>query len=258
MLNLRKNKTPDADFSPDAPTPVIVHSDTTTTERKPIPKNALIGAGVGAAALLGLAAYVLTRPAPEPDAPTITTRSVMPGGNSMNPGMPGGNSMGTTTVMTNSVTVPVTTMPGGNMASMPGGMPRPGGVTTTTTTVTGGAPGMPMGAASSAARMNTSSAATGASDPNAAPPMPVVAAANVRPGPGAPPTLAPSAMNTRPLMTPLTPVLAAQLQALWLEGAAAKHRGDYDAARAAWRKALQLRPGHPGLAEAIRKLPARR
>jgi hypothetical protein len=54
---------------------------------------------------------------------------------------------------------------------------------------------------------------------------------------------------------PLTPALQSQLKALWKKGAAAKHRGDFAGARAAWESALKLRPGHPGFAESIAKLP---
>lgn len=54
---------------------------------------------------------------------------------------------------------------------------------------------------------------------------------------------------------PLTPDLMAQLKTLWSQGAAAKHRGDNAGARRAWQQMLQLRPGHPGIQEAIDKLP---
>lgn len=54
---------------------------------------------------------------------------------------------------------------------------------------------------------------------------------------------------------PLTPALKAQLKALWNQGAAAKHERNYGGARRAWQKMLQLRPGHPGVQEAIEKLP---
>jgi hypothetical protein len=53
---------------------------------------------------------------------------------------------------------------------------------------------------------------------------------------------------------PLTPALKAQLKTLWQQGAAAKHRGNKAAAKRAWQKMLQLRPGHPGIQEAIDKL----
>ena len=53
----------------------------------------------------------------------------------------------------------------------------------------------------------------------------------------------------------LTPTLQAQLKALWKQGADAKHQRNYNGARAAWSKMLQLRPGHPGVQEAIEKLP---
>jgi hypothetical protein len=46
-----------------------------------------------------------------------------------------------------------------------------------------------------------------------------------------------------------------QLKTLWKQGANAKHRGDYAGARRAWTKILQLRPGHPGIQDAIDKLP---
>jgi hypothetical protein len=54
---------------------------------------------------------------------------------------------------------------------------------------------------------------------------------------------------------PLTPALPAQLKALWKKGADAKHRGDNAGARAAWQQMLRLHPGHPGVQEAINKLP---
>jgi hypothetical protein len=56
-------------------------------------------------------------------------------------------------------------------------------------------------------------------------------------------------------VTALTPAVAQQLKALWNQGAAAKHRGDYAGARRAWQQILRLRPGHPGIQEAINKLP---
>lgn len=56
-------------------------------------------------------------------------------------------------------------------------------------------------------------------------------------------------------LSPLTPALQAQLRVLWQQGANAKWRGDYAGARRAWTKMLQLRPRHPGVQEAINKLP---
>ena len=53
---------------------------------------------------------------------------------------------------------------------------------------------------------------------------------------------------------PISPALKARLKTLWQQGAAAKHRGDKAAARLAWQKILKLRPGHPGIQEAIDKL----
>lgn len=64
--------------------------------------------------------------------------------------------------------------------------------------------------------------------------------------------------NTVPTVTVYpepSPELRAQLQTLWEQGAAAKWRGDYAAARRAWSEILRLRPGHPGIQEAIDKLP---
>lgn len=49
--------------------------------------------------------------------------------------------------------------------------------------------------------------------------------------------------------------LALHLKALWQAGADAKHRHNYKEARDSWQEALRLRPGHPGFAEAIAKLP---
>jgi hypothetical protein len=46
-----------------------------------------------------------------------------------------------------------------------------------------------------------------------------------------------------------------RLKALWKKGATAKAKKDYAGARAAWQQALKLRPGHPGFAESIAKLP---
>lgn len=54
--------------------------------------------------------------------------------------------------------------------------------------------------------------------------------------------------------TSVSPDVMSQLKKLWLQGAAAKHRGDKAAAKRAWQKMLQLRPGHPGVQEAIDKL----
>lgn len=55
---------------------------------------------------------------------------------------------------------------------------------------------------------------------------------------------------------PLTPGLLKQLKDLWKKGAVAKNKKDIAGARAAWTKMLQLRPNHPGVQEAINKLPA--
>lgn len=52
----------------------------------------------------------------------------------------------------------------------------------------------------------------------------------------------------------LTPQLKAQLKALWEQGARAKQNGDSAGARRAWQQILKLRPGHPGIQEAIDKL----
>lgn len=65
------------------------------------------------------------------------------------------------------------------------------------------------------------------------------------------------AASAVPVMHPtsaLPPALQAQLKTLWQQGAAAKHRGDKAAAKRAWQKMLQVRPGHPGVQEAIDKL----
>jgi hypothetical protein len=70
-------------------------------------------------------------------------------------------------------------------------------------------------------------------------------------GKGLPPAAAVPVIHPTP---PLTPALKAQLKTLWQQGAAAKHRGDKAAAKRAWQKMLQLRPGHPGVQEAIDKL----
>jgi len=47
----------------------------------------------------------------------------------------------------------------------------------------------------------------------------------------------------------------AAMNRLWKSGAAAKHRGDYAAARKDWKRILELDPGHAGIQEAINKLP---
>lgn len=52
-----------------------------------------------------------------------------------------------------------------------------------------------------------------------------------------------------------TPALMARLNALWQNGRAAKHRGDYPAARRDWTTALRLCPGHPGFRESLNALP---
>lgn len=56
----------------------------------------------------------------------------------------------------------------------------------------------------------------------------------------------------------LPPTMQAQLKALWKQGADAKHERNYNGARRAWQKMLKLRPGHPGVQEAIEKLPRSR
>jgi hypothetical protein len=47
----------------------------------------------------------------------------------------------------------------------------------------------------------------------------------------------------------------AAMKRLWDQGAQAKHRGDYAAARKAWKTILELDPHHAGIQEAINKLP---
>ena len=54
---------------------------------------------------------------------------------------------------------------------------------------------------------------------------------------------------------PLTPTLQKQLKDLWNQGARAKRANDFAGARAAWTRMLRLRPNHPGIQEAIDKLP---
>ena len=64
--------------------------------------------------------------------------------------------------------------------------------------------------------------------------------------------------TTVQIVRPVAPVataLQAQLKALWKQGADAKHERNYNGARAAWGKMLKLHPGHPGVQEAIEKLP---
>jgi hypothetical protein len=47
----------------------------------------------------------------------------------------------------------------------------------------------------------------------------------------------------------------AAMKRLWDSGAAAKHRGNYAAARKDWKRILELDPAHPGIQAAINKLP---
>jgi hypothetical protein len=111
--------------------------------------------------------------------------------------------------------------------------------------------------------------ATGAKTPAIAPKKPgqaprVVPVAGVPTPVGPPPGMAgqPGKGSSRTTtvevvrpVTVLTPALQAQLKALWKKGADAKHRGDNATARAAWLQMLKLRPGHPGVQEAINQLP---
>jgi hypothetical protein len=73
-----------------------------------------------------------------------------------------------------------------------------------------------------------------------------------QPGKGS--TRTTSVQIVRPV-TAMTPALAAQLKALWKQGADAKHRGDNAGARRAWQQMLKLHPGHVGVQDAINKLP---
>lgn len=72
--------------------------------------------------------------------------------------------------------------------------------------------------------------------------------------------IAPGAAGIAPALrgpqTMVAPAIMAQLKSLWKQGAAAKKRGDFAGARAAWKKMLQLQPNHPGVQSAIDKLPA--
>lgn len=91
--------------------------------------------------------------------------------------------------------------------------------------------------------------------PQSAPPQAVaqVPPANIA-KPAAPkPVMAP-AKPAAP-MAPPTPQMQAQLKKMWKQGAAAKHRKDYATARRMWTQMLQMRPNHPGIQEAINKLP---
>ena len=51
------------------------------------------------------------------------------------------------------------------------------------------------------------------------------------------------------------PQIMIKLKRLWKQGAAAKKRRDYAGARRSWQEMLRVRPGHPGVQEAIDKLP---
>lgn len=99
--------------------------------------------------------------------------------------------------------------------------------------------------------------------PGAPVPAPGQGADAVNPGiavdgvPIAPGVVVRTATNGGPRPTvPLTPGLLKQLKILWKRGAAAKQKGDYAGARAAWEKMLQLRPNHPLVQSALDKLPA--
>jgi len=70
------------------------------------------------------------------------------------------------------------------------------------------------------------------------------------------PSVPPSALASMdkridPSMANLPP----NLKKLWIEGADAKHRGDYAGARRAWNLALKIDPSHYGFQESIDKLP---
>jgi hypothetical protein len=58
----------------------------------------------------------------------------------------------------------------------------------------------------------------------------------------------------RGAVSSVPPAQFAQLKALWKQGARAKQSGDIAGARRAWEAMLKLRPGHPGVQEAIDKL----
>lgn len=82
--------------------------------------------------------------------------------------------------------------------------------------------------------------------PRQAPPAPIAPSnANV--------ALSKPAPNAAP--RPLSPQMKTRLKALWKQGAAAKHRGDYAAARRIWRQGLQVQPNNRGFIESIAKLP---
>ena len=85
-------------------------------------------------------------------------------------------------------------------------------------------------------------------------PTPVLPAPGMAGQPGKGSTRTTTVQIVRPV-TALTPALAQQLKALWKQSADAKHRGDNAGARRAWTQMLQLRPGHPGVQDAINKLP---
>ena len=68
--------------------------------------------------------------------------------------------------------------------------------------------------------------------------------------------IAPGAVVVTGTASTVPPALQRQLEALWKQGAAAKRARNFAGARAAWTKILQLRPNHPGIQEAIDKLPA--
>ena len=83
---------------------------------------------------------------------------------------------------------------------------------------------------------------------------PGIAVDGVPIAPGVVVQTAPIGMAPRPTV-PLTPTLQKQLKDLWNKGAAAKRAKDFAGARAAWSEMLQKRPYHPGIQEAIDKLP---
>lgn len=108
----------------------------------------------------------------------------------------------------------------------------------------------------SPANTATNSAASSSSVSSAPPRSPGIAP------PGVVPSRAPDVAIRVPVVQKapsatagLDPGLAQRLKAYWKQGADAKRRGDYAAARQAWQAALQLRPQHPGFQDAIDKLP---
>jgi hypothetical protein len=231
----------DAGSTPAAPEPADAFDDTIATDTAPRKNLAPIFMAAGAVLLLtaiGLGVYFLflNKPAQDAGAPIVVAQTETPA-----PGAPAANT----------AAPPKTPA---KKPARPADDPKKIAVKPAPNAVVKVKPGragiVPPGTTAPAVQPQPGKPAAAVPKPNVPRPVPVMPDGVAgQQGKGLPQAAAVRVVNPT-----LSPALKARLKTLWQQGAAAKHRGDKAAAKRAWQKILQLRPGHPGIQEAIDKL----